>query len=208
MTEWLEKRWLGEADEAEQLAAPVLLLELCKADAGACRTHPSLLALCLLAMQDEAEVPHSHACVLTLACARRRSGAALRHGVISVVGLRILTRKRCGTMTHTPPESLLQQVLATLKVAVNAQTWTLRKHAAQALCSLAIERRVSAASALELMAVCTDAMAARPWTGKEALYEAAAALAPVAFVRGDSLEQSAPHTALANAYGSCLTRSW
>lgn len=99
----------------------------------------------------------------------------------------------------------MQEVLASLKVAINAQTWTLRKHAALALASLATERRIGSSSALELMGVCTDAMAGRPWSGKEALYDAAAALSPVAFVAGDSLEQSAPHTALVNAYAVLST---
>lgn len=77
VAEWLAQKWLGEADESEYLAAPVLLLELCKADASHCRSHPSLLALCLLAMQDVAEV---RTLVIMAHLTNSSGGKAMRNG--------------------------------------------------------------------------------------------------------------------------------
>lgn len=175
--EWLTNRWLGEADEAEQLAAPVLLLELCKADAPRCRAHPPLLALCLLAMQDLAEEA-------------RKAGA-----------------EAWSDLGGWPSDAAVQaEVLATLRVALGGASWTLRRHAALALNTLAVERRIGAPAATELMGVCTEAMGGRAWAGKEAVYEAAAALALVASPGGEALEASAAHAATAAALWRDATR--
>ena len=105
---------------------------------------------------------------------------------------------------------IIDEVLATLRVALNAGSWTLRRHAALAMHSLAKERRVSAKSAEELVGVCIAAIAGKAWNGKDAVYDAASALslsaAPLSSISGASLEDSAPHKALAAALWKEATR--